>query len=181
ASYRDNWWIFGEPCRELRPALEGLRRYIATVETAKHRWFRFLDADILPDNRLICIASDQPNVLGVLSSRLHRDWAMVQGGTLEDRPVYTKGACFDTFPFPELSSAAGAEIGVLAEEIDELRVAVLKRHPFLTMTGLYNARARLAAGATLTEAERAVHDAGCVGLLDHLHQRLDAAVRSEER
>ena len=176
ASYRDNWWIFGEPRRELRPALEGLRRYIATVETAKHRWFRFLDADILPDNRLICIASDQPNVLGVLSSRLHRDWALVQGGTLEDRPVYTKGSCFDAFPFPELSSAAGAEIGVLAEEIDELRVAVLKRHPFLTMTGLYNARARLAAGATLSEAERAVHEAGCVGLLDHLHQRLDAAV-----
>jgi hypothetical protein len=44
------------------------------------------------------------------------------------------------------------------------------------MTGLYNARARLAAGASLTEAQRAVHEAGCVGLLDHLHQRLDAAV-----
>ena len=176
SSYRDNWWIFGEPRRELRPALEGLRRYIATVETANHRWFRFLEADILPDNRLICIASDQSAVLGVLSSRLHRDWALVQGGTLEDRPVYTKGACFDAFAFPDLSGDAGAEIGALAEEIDELRARVLERHPTLTMTGLYNGRARLTAGARLTEAERLVHEAGCIGLLDHLHRRLDAAV-----
>jgi hypothetical protein len=31
-SYRLNWWIFGEPRRELRPALERLLRYIATVD-----------------------------------------------------------------------------------------------------------------------------------------------------
>ena len=29
-TYRDNWWLFGEPRRDLRPALAGLRRYIAT-------------------------------------------------------------------------------------------------------------------------------------------------------
>jgi hypothetical protein len=177
-SYRDNWWVFGEPRRELRPALEGLERYIATVETAKHRWFRFLDADILPDNRLICMASDDAAVLGVLSSRLHGDWALAQGGTLEDRPVYTKGPCFDAFPFPDLSGRVRAEIAILADEIDALRAQVLERHDFLSMTGLYNARARWAAGGTLTEAERAVHEAGCIGLLDHLHRRLDAAVLS---
>ncbi|MGH7026723.1 class I SAM-dependent DNA methyltransferase [Brevundimonas sp.] len=176
ASYRDNWWIFGEPRRELRPALEGLPRYIATVETAKHRWFQFMEADILPDNRLVCIASDSSAVLGVLSSLLHGDWALAQGGTLEDRPVYTKGACFDAFPFPNLEGRAGAEIAVLAGEVDELRTRVLARHAFLSMTGLYNARARLSAGGPLTEAERAVHEAGCIGLLDHLHRRLDAAV-----
>ncbi len=35
-TYRDNWWIFGEPRRDLRPALQGLPRYIATIETTKH-------------------------------------------------------------------------------------------------------------------------------------------------
>src|SRR5690606_4798012 len=54
AAYRNNWWIFGEPRRELRPALAGLPRYIATVETSKHRTFQFLDGAVLPDNRLIC-------------------------------------------------------------------------------------------------------------------------------
>ena len=58
ATYRDNWWLFGEPRRDFRPALVGLPRYIATVETAKHRTFVFLDQGILPDNKLIAIALD---------------------------------------------------------------------------------------------------------------------------
>jgi hypothetical protein len=41
-SFRDRWWIFGEPRKKIRPALETLSRYIATVETAKHRVFQFL-------------------------------------------------------------------------------------------------------------------------------------------
>src|SRR3546814_7414683 len=47
--YRDSWWIFGEPRRELRPALQKLDRYIATVETSKHRYFQFLGANIRSD------------------------------------------------------------------------------------------------------------------------------------
>lgn len=176
AAYRDNWWIFGEPRREFRPALAGLSRYIVTVETAKHRWFRFLDAEVTPDNTLIAMASDDARVLGVLSSRPHLVWALARGGRLEDRPVYTKTACFDAYPFPDLSGPAGAEIGALAEEIDALRARVLGQNDELTMTGLYNVRHRLIAGADLTEAERAIHEAGCVGLLHHLHQRLDAMV-----
>ena len=39
ATYRNAWWVFGEPRRELRPALCGLPRYIATAYTAKHRIF----------------------------------------------------------------------------------------------------------------------------------------------
>ncbi|HEY1073145.1 class I SAM-dependent DNA methyltransferase [Brevundimonas sp.] len=179
ASYRDNWWIFGEPRRELRPALEGIGRYIATVETAKHRWFRFLDADILPDNKLVVIASDDAAILGVLSSRLHQQWFVANSariGVYDGDAVYVKGACFDAFPFPDLSGRGRAEIAILADEIDDLRAQVLGRHDFLSMTGLYNARARWLEGGVLTETERAVHEAGCIGLLDHLHRRLDAAV-----
>jgi len=44
ASYRENWWLFGEPRRDLRAMLAGLPRYIATVETSKHRVFPFPDA-----------------------------------------------------------------------------------------------------------------------------------------
>src|ERR1035438_671291 len=49
-SYRDKWWIFGEARANFRPALKDLRRYIATVETSKHRFFVFLNASVLPDN-----------------------------------------------------------------------------------------------------------------------------------
>ena len=82
ASYAANWWIFGEPRRELRPALAGLPRYIATVETAKHRAFVFLDGSILPDNKLIAIGSDDASILGLLSSHIHVAWALRAGGWL---------------------------------------------------------------------------------------------------
>jgi len=103
ASRRDNWWLFGESQPALRGALVGLSRYIATVQTSKHRFFVFLDAAVLPDDKLIAVALDDAYSLGVLSSRVHVTWALAAGATLEDRPVYNKTACFDAFPFPALT------------------------------------------------------------------------------
>ena len=71
ASYRDNWWIFGEPRSEIRPALIGLQRFIVTIVTAKHRLFLFVDGDVLPDDALIAIVLSGAYHLGVLSSRIH--------------------------------------------------------------------------------------------------------------
>jgi hypothetical protein len=100
-SRRKSWWLFGETNPKLRKQLAGLPRYIATVETAKHRTFQFLDASILPDNMLVAIAVNDACTLGVLSSQLHIEWALATGGTLEDRPRYNKSRCFETFPVPD--------------------------------------------------------------------------------
>jgi len=113
-TYRDAWWIFGEPRRDLRPALRGLSRYIATVETAKHRLFVFQPATVLPDNMLVCVASAEAYHLGILSSRIHVSWALAAGGDLEDRPRYNKTRCFDPFPFPAATPAQATEIAALA-------------------------------------------------------------------
>jgi hypothetical protein len=176
ATYRDNWWLFGEPRRELRPALDGLPRYIATVETAKHRVFQFLPAAILPDNMLVCIASDDPFHLGVLSARAALAWSAAQGGTLEDRPRFTKTLCFDPLPFPIASQDQRRRIGDLAEELDAARKQVLDAHPDLTLTGLYNLRDRIASGATLDLIEQDQRRRGRIDLLAELHHRIDAAV-----
>jgi len=179
ATYRDNWWIFGEPRRELRPALADLPRYIATVETAKHRIFQFLDASILPDNRLVLIGLSDAYALGVVSSKIHVTWTLALGGTLEDRPIYTKSQCFDPFPFPLASAAQKKRIGVIAEELDLHRKRVLADHAHLTLTGLYNVLERLRAGATkadLDPAEARIFDDGLVLILKELHGELDAAV-----
>jgi hypothetical protein len=175
ATYRDNWWIFGEPRKELRPALKGLRRYIATVETAKHRWFEFLDAEILPDNRLIIFATEDAFHLGVLSSRIHVAFALASGGMLEDRPVYNKSRCFDPFPFPLCGESEKACIRELAEALDAHRKQVQAKHG-VTLTGLYNVLEKIRAGETLTEKEKFVHDRGLVSTLKSLHDDLDAAV-----
>ncbi|MBV8594584.1 MAG: class I SAM-dependent DNA methyltransferase, partial [Caulobacteraceae bacterium] len=177
ASYRDAWWIFGEPRRELRPALKGLSRTICTFETGKHRPFVFVPADVLPDNMLVCIASDDAFHLGVLSSRLHVVWALAAGGRLGvgNDPRYNKTRCFDPFPFPTPTDAQAQTIRDLAEELDTHRKTRLAAHKHLTLTALYNVLAAIRAGTTLTEAERDIHDAGQVSILRTLHDRLDAA------
>lgn len=178
ASYRDNWWVFGEPRGSFRPALEGLDRYIATVETSKHRFFVFLDAKILPDNKLVNIASDDAYILGVLSSRIHVTWALAAGGRLGvgNDPVYVKSKCFETFPFPDPTSKQEAAVRHLAEKLDGHRKRQQELHPDLTMTGMYNVLEKLRVGEELSEAERVIHEHGLVAVLRQIHDDLDQAV-----
>ncbi|WP_205737174.1 DNA methyltransferase [Acidovorax sp. HDW3] len=126
---REKWWLHRRNNEEMRRALSGLPRYIATVMTAKHRVFQFLDGAILPDQMLVVIGMDDAYTLGVLSSQLHTAWALATGGTLEDRPRYNKSRCFETFPFPAeatgLTPALQARIADLAEKIDAHRKRVL--------------------------------------------------------
>jgi len=176
ATYSKNWWVFGEPRAAFRPALNGLPRYISTVETAKHRIFVFLNASILPDNKLINFALDDEFFLGVLSSRIHTTWALQAGGKLEDRPVYVKTTCFDTFPFPNCTDAQKETIRSIAERLDEHRKRRQELDPDLTLTEMYNVLEKLRAGEELTGEDRAIYDSGLVGVLRELHDQLDAAV-----
>ena len=177
-SRKKNWWIFGEPNTKLRTQLVGLPRYIATVETSKHRFFQFLDASVQPDNKLICIAHDDAYVLGVLSSRIHVAWALTSGSHLGvgNDPVYVKTRCFETFPFPEATEEQKSRIREIAERLDAHRKRQLALHAALTMTDMYNVLEALRANATLTAKQRVIHDQGLVTVLRQLHDELDAAV-----
>ena len=175
--YLDRWWTFGKPRQELRPALAGLARYIVTVETSKHRTFQFLDGSILPDNRLICVAVDDAALLALLSSSTHVDWALVCGGTLEDRPIYTKTRCFDPFPFPAWTEGQRLALAEAGERLDKFRKNRLAEHPDLTLTRLYNAleahRAQAAGGPAMTAQQQADFTSGSVLILDELHRMID--------
>ena len=177
---RDQWWLHRGLRRDLRAMVAGLPRYIATVETAKHRVFQFLDASVLPDNMLIAIASDDALHLGVLSSRVHGTWALAMGGTLEDRPRYNKTRCFETYPLPSddtgLTPALTQHIRQLAEQIDAHRKAQQAAHPAATLTACYNVLEKLRSGLLLTAKEKATNNLGLVGTLKSLHDELDAAV-----
>ncbi|WP_310570963.1 DNA methyltransferase [Gemmatimonas sp.] len=170
------WWRFGEPNSGLRTALVGLRRYIATPETAKHRFFVFLDSSVAPDNALVCITTDSSLVMGVLSSTAHSCWLLAAGGALEDKPRYNKRVCFDSFPFPAPSPALGNRISILAESLDAHRAAAIARDERVTMTGVYNVVEKLRAGEALTPKERTVHELSACGILRDLHDELDTLV-----
>ncbi len=178
AGYAKHWWVFGKPRQELRRALRGLRRFIATTETSKHRFFQFLDISILPDNMLIGIALEDPFFLGVLSSRIHVCYALAAGGRLGvgNDPRYNKSRCFDPFPFPDCTEPPRDRIRKIAEELDAHRKHVQANHPDLTLTGMYNVLEKLRANQPLTDKEKAIHEKGLVSVLKQLHDDLDAAV-----
>ena len=127
---------------------------------------------------MVVIGSDDGLNLGVLSSRIHLVFALAAGGTLEDRPVYNKTRCFDTFPFPACDEATKARIRALGEELDAHRKRVQVKHPGLSLTAMYNVLEALRAGRALTAKEQIIHDNGLVSILRQLHDELDAAVAS---
>lgn len=175
-SYKRLWWVHGEPRKDLRPALAGLRRYVATVETTKHRLFQFLEAETLPDNMLIAIATADAAILGVLSSRVHVVWSLRAGGTLEDRPRYNKSLCFDPFPLPELTTAQSIRLRSLGEQLDAHRKAQQAAHPKLTLTGMYNVLEKLRAGERIEGRDKEVYEQGLIGILKKLHDDIDTEV-----
>lgn len=189
-AYRLNWWVFAEARTGMRASLNGLNRFVATAETARHRLFLFLEQMDAPDQKVRVVATSDAAVLSVLSSRLHIYFALLTGGFLEDRPAYQHSDCFDPFPFPlavdptlapaDPLFARQARLRELGERLDAFRKERLKEHAFLTMTGLYNALERLrelenGVGAPLSEAERDVHQAGLISVLKEIHDDIDRA------
>jgi len=175
---RRNWWLFARSNEQLRNAISGLSRYIATVQTSKYCTFTFLEGAILPDDKLIAIGLDDAYYLGILSSRVHIVWALATGGRLGvgNDPVYDKTRCFDPFPFPVATPDQQARIRELAEQLDAHRKRQQAQHPALTLTDLYNVVEKLRAGQPLTAKEQATNERGLASVVLSLHQQLDAAV-----
>lgn len=176
ATYRENWWVFGEARSDLRPALVGLKRYIATPVTQKHRTFEFLSGDVLPDDALMVVAIDDGFCLGVLHSRAFLIWFESNSSTLEDRPRFIKSRCFDPFPFSEADETLKAQICKVAEELDAFRKTQQAAHPGLTLTQMYNVREAIKEGRALDDDEEAIKKNGLILILNELHDKLDALV-----
>jgi hypothetical protein len=138
--------------------------------------FTFLDGSVAADHMVICIASDDAFVLGVLSSSMHATWALNAGGALEDKPRYNKSLCFDPFPFPDAGTALKDRIRALAERLDTHRKAALRSDRRVTMTRMYNVISKLRTGDELTKAEREIHELAACGTLRDLHDELDRLV-----
>jgi len=102
AARAERWWRHGRFRPELRAALKDRTHYIATSETAKHRFFIKLPVAVAPEHKLVVFARDDDVMLGLLSSRIHVVWAMAKGARLGvgNDSVYTSSLTFETFPFP---------------------------------------------------------------------------------
>ena len=101
--HRLHWWRHLRPRQNLREALKGLSRYMATPRVSKHRLFVWFDIRVCPDSALIAIAREDDTTFGILHSRFHEAWSLRKGTWLGkgNDPRYTPTTTFETFPFPE--------------------------------------------------------------------------------
>ena len=127
---------------------------------------------------LIAIGLDDATALAVLSSRFHVVWALAAGGRLGygNDPRYNKSRCFDPFPFPDATEAQKARLRALGEELDAHRKAQAAARPKLTLTAVYNVLEKLRAGERIEGRDKETYDAGLVGILKGIHDRIDAEV-----
>lgn len=119
-------WMHAERTNALLFLIEfcdqlGLSRYLTTVGTVKHRPFCFPPISVIPDNMLVCVATDNTSHLGVLSSRFHIALSVAAGDRLRigNDPRYNKTRCFD-LPFPTAFTGQQADIADLAEELADV-------------------------------------------------------------
>ena len=172
-SIRDGWWRFAWERPELRGAIKPLSRYLVTLETAKYRFFRFVEASALWDGSLFAVALEDSWAYGVLNSGIHDAWCKAAKGDLGPTPRYNRQDCFEKFPFPEQGPLLEA-VGAAADELMKLRDRCTL--PSLDITKVYNVFQKDRGGESLTKAERTLHRRGLVSVLKQLHDDLDAAV-----
>ncbi len=134
-------------------------------------------AGVVPDHKLYAIASDSPYLLGVLSSRMHRLWALAAGGRLGvgNDPTWSNTTTFLPFPFPCPENDDGV-VRKLGEALDTHRKRQLALHANLIITDMYNVLEKLRAGTALNPREQVIHEQGLVSVLRQIHDDLDAAV-----
>jgi hypothetical protein len=160
-------WIHQRSRRGMREAIEGLERFLVTVEVAKHRFFRWAPRGVLPSGSLVVFARSDNFFLGVLESRFHKLWASETHNPLENRPRYRIGHSFESFPFPPgmipnmsqddvMANPLAAPISEKASALYSAREAALTSGPQrMDMTELYDLRDRGGA-AWLVAAHRAL-------------------------
>jgi hypothetical protein len=152
--FRGNWWQFARPRPEMRNALRGKTRFIATPRHSKHRVFVWAPAAVLCNDSTIVFARDDDYFIGILHSRPHELWARATGTQLREVTSgfrYTPTTCFETFPFPQPTEIQKGGIAEVAAELNRLREGWLnpdtstgmlseKELKARTLTNLYNQR-----------------------------------------
>ena len=138
ARFRELWWQFGRPRGEMRKALAGLDRYIASARHGKRLLFIWSDPWWMASDATNVFGFDDDYRLGVLSSTAHTAWAWERSSTLKGDLRYTPTTAFATFPWPDpVEDDLRATIGDAAREMVQLRSEHCAEGGF-GLTRLYN-------------------------------------------
>ena len=90
--------------------------------------------DIIVMDKAFPIYKASPYLFGILSSRMHNIWIKAVGGKLETRLSYSSSICYNTFPFPDITTKQKENLNLYVFAILDERA----KHPSKTMAQLYN-------------------------------------------
>jgi len=158
--YRERWWQFGRQGRDLYVEIAPLEHCVVITITSRTVQPMLVPTGPVFAHKLVVFAYDDDGHFGMLSSAIHREWAIARGSTMRTDPNYTPSDCFETFPQPSLTDS----ISALGGQLDKHRSALmLDRQEGLTKT--YN------------RVHNPDEHADDIARLRELHVTLDYAVR----
>ena len=94
----------------------------------------YLGSDIIVSNSAQVIYDAEPYMFSIINSRIHMVWVKAVGGKLETRYRYSKNICYNTFPFPEITTKQKELLNQYVFDILDERA----KHTGKTMAWLYN-------------------------------------------
>ncbi|MBB4665739.1 hypothetical protein BKA24_000448 [Microbacterium marinum] len=130
---RDNWWRFAAWAPSMRKAITDLSEVLVIARVSKTVMPMRIPTGSVPSEACVVFASDSYGAQAVLSSSLHRTWAITFGSTLETRVRYTPSDVFETFPMPTSTTRLTSAGRVLEQD----RREIMQRRD-LGLTKLYN-------------------------------------------
>jgi hypothetical protein len=103
-------------------------------ERRKYIPIGYFNSDYKSINSTLIIATDEPYIFAVVTSRMHMVWVRAVGGKLETRYRYSKTLCYNTFPFPDKTTRQKENLNLYVFSILDERA----KHADKTMAQLYN-------------------------------------------
>ena len=94
----------------------------------------FLDKDTIISNSAMAIYNAQPWLFAIITSRMHMVWIKAVGGRLKTDYRYSAKLCYNTFPFPNISTKDKERLNLYVFSILDERA----KHPEKTMAQLYD-------------------------------------------
>ena len=94
----------------------------------------FVDESAVVPNSAFMINDASLLIFGILTSRQHMVWVLQNAGRLKNDFRYSTKLCYNTFPFPSISSSKKSEIEEAATDI----LLVRAEYPDKTLADLYD-------------------------------------------
>ncbi|MCD8400678.1 class I SAM-dependent DNA methyltransferase [Tenacibaculum finnmarkense] len=112
--------------------------YIAIPKTSSERReyipMDYINNGTIPLDSLRMIADAEPYVFGILHSEMHMTWVRTVAGKLKTDYRYSKNICYNTFPFPKISTKQKEQLNLHVFAVLEAR----ENHSEKTLAQLYD-------------------------------------------